>query len=50
MTTDAAIVDLEIEWLPTERRRHADRMSSSQKVLPAIKMCSSASGASMSSA
>ena len=35
---DAAIVDLEIERLRAERRRHAERMSSSQKVLPAIKM------------
>jgi hypothetical protein len=35
---DATIVDLEIERLRTERRRHAGRMSSSQEVLPAIKM------------
>jgi hypothetical protein len=35
---DAAIVDLEIERLRAERRRHAERMSSSQKVLPAIKI------------
>jgi hypothetical protein len=35
---DATIVDLEIERLRTERRRHARRMSSSHEVLPAIKM------------
>ena len=40
MTYDAdiATVDLQIERLRTERRRHAGRMSSSQEVLPAIKM------------
>ena len=38
MTYDATIVDLEIERLRTERRRRAERMSSSQEVLPAIKM------------
>ena len=38
MTYDATSVDLEIERLRTERRRRAERMSSSREVLPAIKM------------
>jgi len=38
MTYDATIVDLEIERLRTERRRRAERMSSSREVLPVIKM------------
>ena len=38
MTYDATIVDLEIERLRTERRRRAERMSSSREVLLAIKM------------
>jgi hypothetical protein len=38
MTYDATTVDLEIERLRTERRRHAGRVSSSHEVLPAIKM------------
>jgi hypothetical protein len=35
---DVTIIDLEIERLRTERRRRAERMSSSREVLPAIKM------------
>jgi hypothetical protein len=35
---DAPIIVLEFERLRSQRRRHVERMSSSQEVLPAIKM------------
>ena len=35
---DAPIIVLECERLRSQRRRHVERMSSSQEVLPAIKM------------
>jgi hypothetical protein len=40
MTYDAdiATVDLQIERLRTERRRHAERSSGNQAMTPAIKM------------
>ena len=39
MAYDAdAAIDLELERLRSKRPRHAERMSSSQEVLPAIKM------------
>ena len=38
MTYDADVATIELERLRTERRRRAERMSSSREVLPAIKM------------
>jgi hypothetical protein len=39
MTYDAdAVIEFELERLRCRRPRHAERMSSSQEVLPAIKM------------
>jgi hypothetical protein len=39
MTYDAdAVIEFELERLRSRRPRHAERMSSSQEVLPAIKM------------
>ena len=38
MTYDADVATIDLERLRTERRRRAERMSSSREVLPAIKM------------
>jgi hypothetical protein len=39
MTYDAdAVIEFELERLRSRRPRHAERMNSSQEVLPAIKM------------
>ena len=39
MTYDAdAVIEFELERLRSRRPRHAERMSSSQEVLPAIEM------------
>ena len=38
MTYDADVATIELERLRTERRRRAERMSSSREVLHAIKM------------